>query len=375
LKLYSVGKVRNAQGKEIYSIWRVRNGSDISASMSLRAHGNPFTVDLEIPAKSDMFVRSTFVTGRATHALFHDGRQIEVKESCSTPFVSDLLVPNPSCQGDNPLKVIGETGTVSVSSCDRRDSWRTVKLRRSFKTPVVIMSTFSRKDSAPTTVRVKNVQSNSFEYSLQEWDYLDGRHGTESVEYLVVEKGRYKIEEGLEVHAGISQVTDLPTSVNFTSQFTGTPLVLSQVMSSNDCAAVTARHDSVSNLGFTLRLQEEEKPRTHSHGLEQVGWVAVSLGATEKCMSMRLDQALGDAPKTIPLTGLVLHSNPALFAQTASFRESDTGTVRWLQKSTQSCQLIFQEEKSKDQETTHVLEDLGILVLEATREIKGLEVR
>jgi hypothetical protein len=66
---------------------------------------------------------------------------------------------------------------------------QTVTLSKTFHNPVVIAGALSYNGGDPSTVRVTNVQSNSFEIQLQEWEYLDGPHTTETVSWMVVEAG------------------------------------------------------------------------------------------------------------------------------------------------------------------------------------------
>jgi hypothetical protein len=328
VKLTSLGKVRDANGQDIYSVWQVRNGSTNQQNLKLTAQGNAFTVALNVPPRSDFFVRSSFARGRATHQLLgQNGHQFDIKHSSNDTFSSEQFVPNVNCQS---LPIIGETGNIpSENSCMQHGTWRTVRLRHSFRAPVVIMSTVSYKDEAPVTTRVRNVRSSSFEYQLQEWDYLDGQHRAESIDYLVVEKGRFTTEEGFEIEVGISNITHITSTVTFSKRFAIAPVVLSQVLSYNDCSAVITRHTEVLNSGFKIKLQEEERARTLSHGTEAVGWwIAISVGKTKKMGSIQLQNAVSSVARTVPFAEITLTSPPVLFVQTSTLNESDPGTFR-----------------------------------------------
>ena len=80
---------------------------------------------------------------------------------------------------DNPF---GESGVINVNH-----NWTTVNTVHNYINPVVVATGLSYNDNTPAVVRIKNVASNSFEVSVQEWDYLDGTHATEQVNYIVVE--------------------------------------------------------------------------------------------------------------------------------------------------------------------------------------------
>ncbi len=81
-------------------------------------------------------------------------------------------------------------------------------------------------------MRVRKVTSSSFEFQLDEWSYLDGVHGAETVSYLVVEAGEYQLSSGRRLIAGRTTGVDFdnPRTQTFAAgAFTQTPLVLAQV--------------------------------------------------------------------------------------------------------------------------------------------------
>ena len=76
----------------------------------------------------------------------------------------------------------GEPGLLSLTN-----AWATVLLNKKYTKPVVVFGGVSNNDTEPVNVRVRNVTATSFEVRLQEWDYLDGNHSTETVSWMVVE--------------------------------------------------------------------------------------------------------------------------------------------------------------------------------------------
>ena len=45
-------------------------------------------------------------------------------------------------------------------------------------------------------VRIDHVTGNGFDLCLEEWDYLDDRHDVESIGYLAMESGVYRLSDG-----------------------------------------------------------------------------------------------------------------------------------------------------------------------------------
>jgi hypothetical protein len=93
-----------------------------------------------------------------------------------------LAIEPGSVLRDKKGDVFGETGKLSLTQ-----AWATIPLSRTYTKPVVLVGGLSWKNNEPLTVRVRNVTSTQFEIRLQEWDYLDGIHPFETVNWVVVE--------------------------------------------------------------------------------------------------------------------------------------------------------------------------------------------
>lgn len=93
--------------------------------------------------------------------------------------------------------------------------------------PVVVLGALSLNGGQPSTVRVQNVRSNSFEVAIQEWAYLDGAHAVEKLSYLVAESGHFELPDGTQFDAQNVQVNDW-TTIQF-QQALNDPMVLSQI--------------------------------------------------------------------------------------------------------------------------------------------------
>lgn len=65
---------------------------------------------------------------------------------------------------------------------------------------------------------------------MQEWEYLDIVHTTETVSYMVVERGIHELSDGTWIEAGHAQkIKKRWTRVKFEHKFTETPVVLTQI--------------------------------------------------------------------------------------------------------------------------------------------------
>lgn len=81
-------------------------------------------------------------------------------------------------------EVFGETGKLNL---EVDHNYKTINLRHTYKNPVVIMGGLTHFESTPATIRVKNVNANSFSVQVDEWDYENQLHSLESMSYIVIE--------------------------------------------------------------------------------------------------------------------------------------------------------------------------------------------
>lgn len=79
----------------------------------------------------------------------------------------------------------------------------------------------------PATVRVRDVTRNSFQFQIQEWAYLDGRHLKESISYMVVEEGTHQLKDQTFIEAGRVVAGSNWSNVKFNADFKKAPVVFS----------------------------------------------------------------------------------------------------------------------------------------------------
>jgi len=75
---------------------------------------------------------------------------------------------------------------------------------------------------------MRSLNRNSFEFKLEEWEYLDEWHTTETVNFVVAEEGEYELACGASMVVGrIHECHEAWIEETFTSPFAGTPVVMS----------------------------------------------------------------------------------------------------------------------------------------------------
>jgi hypothetical protein len=106
----------------------------------------------------------------------------------------------------------------------------------------VIATPLSQNDADPAVVRIRNVTSTGFDIRLQEWDYQDGIHATETVSYLVMERGHHILSDGTQVEAGTFNTAQTSFgTISFKQPFMVAPVVIASIASNNETEAVTGR--------------------------------------------------------------------------------------------------------------------------------------
>ncbi|MEM6581509.1 MAG: PQQ-dependent sugar dehydrogenase [Pseudomonadota bacterium] len=256
---------------------------------------------------------------------------------------------------------IGEAGEVTVAQSGKKQ-WHTVMLQRAYDDPIVVIGPPSFNGTQPTSMRVRNVNSSSFQFQIDEWDYLDQAHIGETVAYMVVERGTHDIGGGRKLSAGRENVKHLWKTVSFDNAFSTRPVVIAQITSKKGRQTVTERIRKVSIDNFQMRLQEEEA-NDGSHTFESVDWIAVEPGEANGVVVGHL---LKVSEKTKTFNFLPMFDGPPLLiAEMQTMAGRDPATPRLVDSSNQSASIFIQEERSGDSETRHNPERVGYILLKA----------
>jgi VCBS repeat-containing protein len=255
---------------------------------------------------------------------------------------------------------MGEVGTISLTN-----AWTTITLRHSYENPVVIARVMSETGTGALTVRLRDVAGDGMSLRLQETRDLDGIHGAEQVAYLVVEAGRYTLEDGTRIEAGTiaSNAMSLQRfdALAFGTEFADAPLTFSQVQTYRGADFVTTRHGTVNAAGMTLALEEDEFGNTvnPAHATETVGWLAVD--RTTSLAGQAAETSAGSDPVFTAFATDFADAAPILFASLIGNQGPDAATARVSSVSPDGFVVRVQEDQSRDTETVHGTEAIGFL--------------
>ena len=244
-------------------------------------------------------------------------------------------------------------------------TWTRINFNQPFVNPVVVAGPISLNGGQPAVIRIRNVDATGFEIRIQEWDYLDGWHATETVSYLVMEQGHYTLENGTKIEAVNLEAIAAPRfkQVGFNGEFNVSPIVMTSVTSFNDSDAVTGRTRQITIDGFEYRMQEQEA-NTQDHGAERLSYIAWEPSAGAVGGTTYVVETAADAV-THQICGIMFEepfsSAPILLADMQTSDGGNTANVRCDNKDDLSIDVWIDEEQSLDTEVSHGSEVIGYM--------------
>jgi hypothetical protein len=265
----------------------------------------------------------------------------------------------------------GEVGRVAVNQTDGAQ-WHSVNLINTYNDPVVIMQPSSYNGGDASTIRLRHVTSSGFEFQIDEWDYLDGGHTTETMGYIVMDAGAFEFDDGTRVEVGKVLVDHEFTAVSLSQTFAQTPVVLSQSQTANDSSAIVTRQRNIGGGGFEVKLQEEEA-NDQIHAYETVGYIAVEPAVG---FSGDMDFEAQATPDVVThdwhtIDFLRSHSDPVLIGGVFGYDGGNTVALRYRSLDSTGVEVFVEEEQSRDVEINHTTEVAAYFVFDRPGSLIG----
>ncbi len=254
-----------------------------------------------------------------------------------------------------------ELGEISISS-----NWVRVPFTTPFTNPIVVVGPPSSNDTAPCTVRLRNVNATGFDIRLTEWNYLDGSHPAETVSYVVMEKGRITLPDGSNVEAGSFSGATTSQTIKFSKVFSKTPVVMTTVASFKDADTISGRLKKITRSSFVYAFREQEK-NMNVHAREIVHYIAWESGkGTVGTIQYEIaNTSVGVTSDWMDLAFQRAFQQPPLFlADIQTTNDSNTAALRTKTITANGVKIMVEEEQSKDLETNHLAEIVGYFALE-----------
>ncbi len=146
----------------------------------------------------------------------------------------------------------------------------------------MILGPISFNGSQPAVSRLSQIDKSGFNIKVQEYNYLDGFHVNETIDYFAIQPGSYQFTDSTGATVLIEAGTFEVNASNwhqqrFETDFSELPVVFTSVQTYRGLDAVTERVRKLTKSGFEVKLFEEEKLQSGGHLLEEVGYVAFSI--------------------------------------------------------------------------------------------------
>ncbi len=255
---------------------------------------------------------------------------------------------------------IGEAGSIFTNSVGTNTPIR-IDFTDEITNPVIALLS-SGNGADQFTLRITDSDDTGFTFIIEEWEYLDGPHPAfETINWVAIKEGVHTLPDGRIIEAGTSSATHNSGSVSLSGGFTDAPVVLTSVMSENDTTTIDSDPRNITASGFNLRLQEEEA-EDGIHAAETVGWIAIEPGGDAASGTAGTGGGLDEGIDTYGLGDTF--TNPIVLAETQTINGPDPATVILEGVTGSTVDLTLAEEQSRDTETGHINETVGIAAFE-----------
>ena len=371
----SDGKLTSSKSTEI----KVVNTAPVISNLSATSSSigvSPDSTSLSVTAtdaEGDELSYNWSVSGPGSYTIENSKSTVEASFKSAGTYKATVVVSDGNLTSSKSIEIdvvdstndpiFTDKGTLEITQ-ENSGSWKTVELTKEYVDPVIIMSPLTYNGGNPAVVRVNNVTNKSFDFQVEEWDYLDGYHTKENVQYIVLEAGEYELSGGRKLIAGNVNVRDDFSLKYFNEELKDdVPVVLTQIISENDSSTAVVRLQNVSYKSFEVKLQSQESFKK-SHSEEKVSFLAIDSGAYDE-MGIK---AVGK------ITDKVRHSwykfeyqqeftdVPNFFASIQTTKGEDPVALRVKDATAISINVKLEEEQSKDKEIRHTKEDIGYIL-------------
>jgi hypothetical protein len=145
-----------------------------------------------------------------------------------------------------------ESGEIPVDH-----QWRRVEFRKAFVDPIVVGRAMSDQQAHLAVIWIRDVDAEGFEVRLQSWGDGETIHPAETIGYLVIERGRYVLPNGILLEAGTVELegTDSASAVAFSQRFAAIPVVMTSVSNAPESGVISSRLVMIGKYGFRLLIE------------------------------------------------------------------------------------------------------------------------
>ncbi|HPF78721.1 MAG TPA: type I secretion C-terminal target domain-containing protein [Alphaproteobacteria bacterium] len=199
--------------------------------------------------------------------------------------------------------------------------------------PIVFTQLSSDNELSAVATRNNSVTTTGFNMNMAEEEANSGAHLTEDIGWIAIQSGG-SAASGLLAGTSGDVVTDAVTNIDFGGSFSGTPIVIADMQTTDGSdPGVTAGDGTINSAGIGVFIDEEASGDAEtSHTTENVGYFALESGAYTTAgkingsdviyggdgddliyADIKLDQTVADSSGIYPLAGEILDNGPVAY--------------------------------------------------------------
>ena len=340
--------------------WNNRNGGLVDEFIVLRNdNGTGFKEVARLPRYMESYidVEGTSVPGYSTYKIQ------SVMRTGSTLSTGEVTA----------YKSSGYQGVQYLNYALKDSDPKNVTFLSKFEeAPGVILGvkSYNNGQSLPLTSKVKEITSTGVTYCLEPWEYLNKTVFTKSEDLplLALEKGAYDFG-GLKAECGDASYLNANWStVKFKTPFDEVPAVFATVNSNKTSAPVSVVIRNVTTEGFEIALKKELGTSSSvtrqnisylaiTPGVGRIGKNVINVGIT--------DNNIGSVSNTQMILFNSAFVNPYIFANTQTYSDEITSTLRYGSLSSSQVKIFRHREASSSSDVSDMQkESVAWMVLE-----------
>ncbi|MCH2229774.1 MAG: T9SS type A sorting domain-containing protein [Crocinitomicaceae bacterium] len=258
-------------------------------------------------------------------------------------------------------QLVMETGSVVINH-----TTTSVSFNNTFADPVVIALPPTINGAHQSTINIFNVTTGGFDLNIQEADNMDGSHTTETVHYIVVEKGNHTFPDGTNIQAGtISSASLTFQNINFSDPYPLTPAIFTQVQTNNSSTNyLKTRQRNATINSFDVKLERGESTNTTAPSAsEEIGYVSISKGiGIIDGVQIEVNSFTASNANTNHTLTTTFNPGNHVIASISTFNGPDPSGLRINSLTTTSVNLFVEEDTSNDTEVNHAVETIDYFI-------------
>ncbi len=251
--------------------------------------------------------------------------------------------------------------------------WQTSYFSNTFseQLPVAILGPVSYNNyQIPMTSQVKNIMKTQLQFHIETWNYLNKPTLAQNEELALLLLRQGKLQLGM-LKAEANTVSGVSTewkAVQFNQTFSEKPVVFCTQATSSINTPTTPRIRNVSNTGFEVCLQKEEKNNVTLFG-DKVSFVAIEPGrgqANGKRITVGIssEQEVGGYYQFKEVEFDPSYTQAVFFAMPQSHNDDITSTLRYKQGSASNKIRIFKQREISGSSEPVLKDQLGYMIID-----------